>query len=711
MATRSHSPRMSDRMSGRNNAAAPQQRAAAGRSASGRPTAGRAARIAAQRSTPSKNSSRTSSSATARRAEPQRRSSSATPVRGAVTSSRAAVGTTRRSPVASTKRRATESNKRSAARDVEWKRRKVSAPPPEKRTRQRCVASPLRRLRIALVVVAVVLLAIVVRVAYLQTKEADSLQSAGAGQWTRTYSLPAQRGTMFDRHGNELAMSVPAASISINPKLLVDGAVIVQELDTLLDLSDDEVASLLREVESKDRGFVYVARQVDANAGDFVSALGHAGVNVDDVSRREMPGGDTGRSVLGRTNIDGVGIAGLEKQYDDMMTGTGGSMTREVDPQQRTIAGSESITQAPVAGNDLVLTIDRSIQFATEQVLLEQLERIGAKGGTVIALETKTGEILGLASVRRDDQSGEYGVTNGNFAAVDSYEPGSVAKVITIAGALDAGVVTPDATFTVPWRKQYGDDLLKDSHEHPDELMTVSDILTESSNIGTIMVQQELGRYEHYDYMTAFGLGSKTALDFPGESPGILKDVDDLWGSERVTVAYGQGMSSTSLQLVAAINVIANGGIYVAPKLVKATVGPDGKQTPMPSAASHRVVSERAAAQTTAMMQRVVCEGTATRAQVGNLPIAGKTGTAFKAADNGTYFNANGQRIYYASFVGFFPADNPQITILVSVDEPPAGTNDRFGGTAAAPVFAALVPTLLHERNIQPAPGSRGCPE
>ncbi|MFT4772733.1 MAG: cell division protein FtsI (penicillin-binding protein 3) [Candidatus Azotimanducaceae bacterium] len=697
MATRSHSPRTPGRKPGRNDVAAPQERAAS-----------RSARTTAQRSTPSKSSSRTASSTKARRAEPPRRSSSQTPVRGTATSIRGAAG---RSHVAPAKRRAAPSNKRSAARAVEANRPKVSAPSPEKRARQRGVASPLRRLRITLVAIAVVLLAIVGRVAYLQTKEADSLQSAGADQWTRSYSLSAQRGTMFDRHGNELAMSVPAASISINPKLLVNGAVVIQELDTLLDLSDEQVALLLSEVESKDRGFVYVARQVDANAGDFIRALGHAGVNVDDESRREMPGGDTGRSVLGRTNIDGDGIAGLEKQYNDVMTGTGGSMTREVDPKQQTIAGSESITQAPVAGNDLVLTIDRSIQFATEQVLLEQLERIGAKGGTVIALETKSGEILGMASVRRDDQTGEYGVTNGNFAAVDAYEPGSVAKVITIAGALDAGAVTPETDFTVPWRKQYADDLLKDSHEHPDQLLTVSDILTESSNIGTIMVQQELGRYEHYDYMTAFGLGSKTALDFPGESPGLLKDVDDLWGSERVTVAYGQGMSSTSLQLVSAINVIANGGVYVAPKLVKATVGPEGQQTPMPATATHRVVSKQAAAETTAMMQRVVCEGTAKLAQVDDLSVAGKTGTAFKAADNGTYFNEEGDRIYYASFVGFFPADNPQITILVSVDEPPAGTSDRFGGTAAAPVFAALVPTLLHERNIQPAPGSAGCPE
>ena len=661
-----------------------------------------------------------------------RRSSSQTPVRGTVASKRAASGRAqspatkrtgerarrdlRHSPVGPRQRTGSSSpsrplKPRASKRSQQRSRRNVRAPKPDQRAAERGVGLPQRRLRLALVVIALILCGIIARVGYLQTKEADSLRSAGADQWTRSYTLPAQRGTMFDRHGNELAMSVPAASISINPKLIVDGAVVVNDLDNLLELSDEKRADLLDEIARKDRGFVYVARQIDANIGQFIRDLGHAGVNVDDESRREMPGGDTGRSVLGRTNIDGEGIAGLEKQYEDVLTGTSGSMTREVDPKQRTIAGSESIAQAPVDGDDLVLTLDRSIQFSTEQVLLAQLERIGAKGGTVIALDTPTGEVLGMASVRRDDDTGGYAVTNGNFAAVDAYEPGSVAKVITVAGALDAGAVTPDTAFTVPWRKQYADDLLKDSHEHPDLYLTVSDILTESSNIGTIMVQQALGRFEHHEYMTDFGLGEKTALDFPGESDGILKAPDELWGSERVTVSYGQGVSSTSLQLAAAVNVIANGGIYVAPKLVRAVVGPDGTQTPAPDAPSRRVVSEQAANQTAAMMQRVVCEGTATRAQVDNLPIAGKTGTAFKAAPNGTYYNEQGQRIYYASFVGFFPADDPQVTVLVSVDEPPAGTNDRFGGTAAAPVFAALVPTLIHELGIQPAPGSTGCQE
>ncbi len=591
------------------------------------------------------------------------------------------------------------------------RRRRVQAPPPDVRARRRKSGSPRRRLIALLVGVSLLLIAIVARVAYLQTSEAETLRSAGAQQWTRSYDVAAQRGTIFDRDGNELAMSVPAMTISINPKLVENGPATIQMLDDLLGLSDEKVADLLAETAAADRGFVYVARQVDRRVGEQIDEIGLPGVNVDREDRREMPGGDAGRSVLGRTNIDGVGISGLELQYDELLTGAGGSMTKEIAPRGRTIPGSETVTAAPVAGDDLVLTIDRSIQFSLEQVLLEQVSEIGARGATAVVMDTDTGEMLAIASVRRNAGTGAYEVSSGNYAAVDAYEPGSVAKVITIAAALNEGVVTPETGFEVPWRKQYYDDLLKDSHQHPDEWLTVSDILTESSNIGTIMVQQRLGRFIHHDYMRAFGLGERTALDFPGESPGLLKDADDLWGSERVTVAYGQGMASTSLQLVAAVNVIANGGVYVAPTLVRATVGPDGTMTELPPAETRRVVSAETAAATNLMMRRVVCEGTASRAVVDGVTIAGKTGTAFKAAENGTYYNDRGERVYYASFVGFFPAERPEITVQISVDEPPAGTGDRFGGTAAAPVFAELAPTLIHELEIQPPEGSGGCAE
>jgi cell division protein FtsI (penicillin-binding protein 3) len=582
------------------------------------------------------------------------------------------------------------------------------------RARDRKSGVPRRRLIVALMVLSLLLVAVIVRVAILKTTDAESFRSAGAEQWTRTTDIHAQRGTIFDRHGNELAMSVPAASISINPKLLENGPATVQLLGGLLGLSDSTVADLMTEVskpESDRRGFVYVARQVDAALGDQIAALGRAGINVDAEDRREMPGGRTGQTVLGRTDIDGQGIAGLEMQYDSLLTGTGGQLTREIAPGGRTVAGSDTITQQPVPGQDLVLTIDRSIQFASEEILIEQVEAIDAGGGYIIILDAPTGEIIANASVRRDSATGEVEVTRGNFVVTDSYEPGSVAKVITLAGALDAGAVDVDSTFEVPWREQYYDDLLKDSHEHPTEVMSIEDILVESSNIGTIKIQEEMGRFVHHDYMESFGLGRATALDFPGESAGIFKEADELWGSERVTVSYGQGMSSTPLQMIAAVNTIANDGVYVAPSLVRATVGPDGQMTDMPAPASHRVVSSEAAQLTTEIMQEVVCSpiGTARRAAVDGLPIAGKTGTAFKAAPNGTYFNEDGDRIYYASFAGFFPADDPQVTVLVAIDEPPAGSLDRFGGTASAPLFAALTPTLIHELGIQPSEDTVGC--
>ena len=609
---------------------------------------------------------------------------------------------------AATPPRGTSRRRQTRSQRNESVRRRISAPRPEVRARDQKAGSPRRRLIAALLVLSLLLVVIVGRVVMLKTADAETLRSAGAEQWERTTEVVAQRGTIFDRNGHELALSVPAAAISINP-MLIDGPGTIQMLDDLLDLSDDKVAELEAEVESADRGFVYVARQVDDAVGDQIAALNRPGVNVDAETRREMPGGDTAQTVLGGTNIDSVGIAGLELQYNDLLAGSGGVMTREIAPGGRTVAGSETVVEEPVAGDDLVLTIDRSIQFATEQVLIDRVAEINARGGLIVVMDTETGEIYANASVRRDAETGEPVVTSGNFVAVDSYEPGSVAKVITVAGALNEGVVTVDTTFEVPWRKQYYDDLLTDSHEHPTEAMTVSDILIESSNIGTITIQEQMGRFVHHDYMTAFGLGSSTDLDFPGESPGILKPAEELWGSERVTVAYGQGLSSTPLQMVAAVNTIANDGVYVAPSLVRATVGPDGTTTEVPPAATRRVVSEAAARQTAAMMRDVVCFGTASRAAVDGLPIAGKTGTAFKAADNGTYYDENGDRIYYASFVGFYPADDPQVTVLVALDEPPAGTGDRFGGTAAAPVFADLTPTVIHELGIQPADNSVGC--
>nr|MDQ3311770.1 penicillin-binding protein 2 [Actinomycetota bacterium] len=412
-------------------------------------------------------------------------------------------------------------------------------------------------------------------------------------------------------------------------------------------------------------------------------------------------------------DIDGNGIAGLEAKYDDFLTGQSGEVTRQVAPGGRSIPGSENVIEQAQPGKDLVLSLDRSLQFTAEAGLLDRVESIKAKGGSLVVMDTDSGDILAMTSVKRQDD-GSYEVSSGNFAAVDTYEPGSVAKAVTIASALDAGVVEPATTFVVPWQKQYFSDdplLLSDAGYHPTQPMTVEEILVQSSNIGTITVSEEMGVEKQVEYMRDFGFGEVSPLGFPGESGGILEDAEDLQGTEMKTIAYGQGVSVTAVQLVAAINAIANDGTYVSPRLVVGSVAADGELRESRKADSHRVVSTTAARQTAQMMKGVVCRGTATRAQVASMPIAGKTGTGLKAQPNGTYFDDKGNKAYYASFVGFMPADDPQVTMLISIDEPPAGSGDRFGGTAAAPMFAQLAPALIQELGLTPPAGGNGCTE
>ena len=573
------------------------------------------------------------------------------------------------------------------------------------------IGNQRRRIQIVVAVVLVMLIIVTTKVVGLQTAGGDSMRAEGANQWTRTTTVVADRGTIFDRNGEELAVSIPSATISINPKLIDNEEATLNMLATMLSLDVDEQQRLYDEMILKDKGFVYVRRQVDADLGDQIAALKLSGVNVDPEPTRLLPGGDTGRSVIGRTDIDGVGTAGLELQYDSILSGENGSVTRQVAPGGRSIAGTENAVDGAVPGDDLILTLDRSIQFTCEQALLERVSNTGSKAGTCIVMDAESGELYAMASVKRDVDTDEVLITSGNHAAVDVYEPGSVAKVITIAAGLETGVVGPNTVFNVPWRAQYGDDLLRDSHEHPDEDMTVRQILVESSNIGTIKVQEEVQLRRHWDFMRAFGLGEPTALDFPGESAGIFKDWNELFGSEKYTVSYGQGLASTPIQLISAVNVIANDGLYVAPKLVRGFVGEDGEITPTSPSATHEVISPNTAEVMQSIMTEVVCSGTATRAQVSSFNVAGKTGTGLKAQPNGGYEDEFGVRSYYASFVGFFPAEDPQITVLISIDEPPAGTINRFGGTAAAPVFARLVPTIAHELGIQPPTNGTTCSE
>lgn len=573
---------------------------------------------------------------------------------------------------------------------------------------------PRRRLILTLVGLVLVLGFVLGKVALMQGGgTAEALRNAGAAQWTRDRELPAQRGAIFDRNGTDLALSVPAATVVVNPTQIDDPAGTARVLGSVLGFGPEREAELAAAIAAdadKNIGFRYVARQVDASLGDRIAELRLTGVQIVDEDKRIMPTGRTGQSVIGRTDIDGVGISGLELQFEDILQGQPGEMTVDVAPGGRTVAGSEQIVRPPVEGLDLVTTLDRSVQHFVEDALVDRVNATRAKGGQVIVMLT-SGDIVAMASVERDDR-GVAVVSPGNWAAVGAYEPGSVGKVITVAGALQDGVVDPDTHFNVPWRYDctlnVNDGWLHDSHEHADQWLSVGGVLSESSNVGTILVSRQLGYERQYHYLTAFGIGQRTGLGFPGESDGILKPWQEWEGTERCTMAYGQGLASTPVQLAAAVNTIANNGVYVSPRLVTGTVGEDGAVTPSAAPTSREVLSPGVAATVQQMMKAVVCDGTADAAQVDGLSVAGKTGTAYKAQEDGTYFLEDGiHHAYYSSFVGFFPAEAPEVTILVSIDEPAQGYNS--GSQSAAPLFQELVPTIRHELGIVPPPGSTDC--
>ena len=250
---------------------------------------------------------------------------------------------------------------------------------------------------------------------------------------------------------------------------------------------------------------------------------------------------------------------------------------------------------------------------------------------------------------------------------------------------------------------------IKDAYPHETEPMSVQQILVKSSNIGTMMAAETIGVERLHEYLTSFGFGSATGLQYPGESSGTLRSVDRLRGSEKATITYGYGFAATSLQLVSAVNAVANGGVYVPPRLVRSTIDENGKVWETPMGESHRVVSESTSNTMADLLSAVVCSGTGTRAQVPGITVAGKTGTGYKVQDNGTYVTEDGSRAYFATFVGYLPADNPRVTILVSIDEPDPSSRDRFGGTAAAPVFSALAQVAIQELSIEPTVGDVGC--
>ncbi len=562
------------------------------------------------------------------------------------------------------------------------------------------------------VVVAILLSLLGVRVALLQTVWAGDYREASVSQRTRVQVIRAERGSILDRNGRELALPVPTRTVFADPRSVVDPVGVANVVAGVLQLDSQAEVELATKLQNKTSSFVYIARQADKEVADAILALGLKGVSSYRESGRALSSASL-QAVIGRTDIDGVGISGLELKYHDLLTGVDGRIVREVNSSGKSIAAGGGEVLEPTSGGQVTTTIDRTIQFQVDGIVKQQVERLGARGGMAIVMDTKTGEIYAMSNIRINED-GTYSSQSGNFAAVEANEPGSVAKVFSIAAAINEGAVDTASSFSVPGSQVFDKGTqweykVTDAYPHGLEDMSVRKIFVDSSNIGTIQISRTLDTKKNHEYLKLFGFGTKTSVEYPGESRGSLRPVSKWQGTEKFSFSYGYGYTSTALQLTAAVNVVANKGVYVAPKMLLKSTDKDGTTISTPASATHQVLSASTAQTMATLMTDVVCYGTGKLAKMPGMSVAGKTGTAYKLQDNGTYTNDEGARTYFASFVGFLPANNPRMTVLVSIDEPDPYSNDRFGGTAAAPVFARIGQVLINELNIRPEGNDLGC--
>ena len=556
---------------------------------------------------------------------------------------------------------------------------------------------PSRRLACVLVVTVIAFTAVLVRVGTLQTVDAARYTALGESQRVHAVVLPAERGTIFDRNGAELALTVPKKTVWADPRLITDPTTAAGKLAPILGIDPAALTDRL----SRQADFVYVARQIDDIAAQRIAGLHLSGINLIDEPSRVSPAGELARSIVGRVDIDSKGVSGIEGEYDQRLAGAPGRLVRERDAQGNTIPVGRQSLEPAQPGDDVVLTIDRSLQFATEQALLRQVTAVGARGARAIIQDPRTGDVLAMANVDIDPQTGTPVVSSANEALTAVFEPGSVNKVITAAAAIEEGLVNPSTVLQVPDHLQVSDHLFSDHDPHPVTSWSVTDIVTRSSNIGTIMIAQMLGKDRIDEYLRKFGLGSKTALDFPGESAGLMLDPKDWSGTSIGSIPIGQGISVTAMQMLEVYDVIANGGMYVAPRLVDATIDSGGTRHDAPEAEQKRIVSAETAAKVNAMLQNVVAskDGRGFRAAVPGYSVAGKTGTARKPNDNGIPGYQTGA--YVSSFAGYLPAENPQVSIIVVVDEP---STSIYASVVSAPLFSELA--NLAVRQLRIAPGS-----
>jgi cell division protein FtsI/penicillin-binding protein 2 len=529
---------------------------------------------------------------------------------------------------------------------------------------------------------------LLLRATWLQGVRAESLARLGQTQHRESVTLPASRGTLYDRTGVELGLGEQATTVYANPKQIVNPKAASLAVERTLGLDANRVYP---ELADRTRGFVYVERQADPAQAAALKRLKLSGFGFYPEERRSYPQGSVASQVLGYVGVDGDGLSGLELQFDKQLSGHAGSETIVKDPGGRVIDVQQQRQETP--GRNVFLTIDHTIQANAEQVLRETVHKWHAKSASAIVLDPRTGAVLGMAvqpgydanrfpSAPRDLQR--------NRTVTDTYEPGSTFKLVTVAGVLSERLVSPSTRFTLPYSLKVADRVIHDAEQRGTVNYSVAQILAHSSNIGAIELAEMLGKTRLSSWINRFGFGRTTGIDFPGESPGIVLPPDKWSGSTIGNVPIGQGIAVTPVQMAAAYAAIANHGVWSRPHLVDHVAG-GGR----PSLKRRRLVSPAIASQLMMMLKDVVAEGTGTYAAMPGYQVAGKTGTAQKPDSHGGY--ATGR--YVASFVGIVPASRPRLVVLVTVDEPQGAI---WGGVVAAPAFQQIARFDLQYLEVPP---------
>jgi cell division protein FtsI (penicillin-binding protein 3) len=577
------------------------------------------------------------------------------------------------------------------------------------RTTRPRAAQPARRLGVcsALLILGFGLLA--ARVGQLQLGNGAKYKQLSVELALHTIPLTAQRGSIFDRNGRDLAMSIEKTTVYADPTLVTDPIGEAARLAPVLHVAQTRLLANLSDkgAPTSPRHFVYLAHTVADNVAQAVQAMKLPGVGFVPESARSYPAGSVGSAVIGQVRSDGPGLAGVEKQYDALLAGKPGKLVVEQDPLGHDIPDTQETRVNAQRGTDVVLTLDEDLQWQSEYSLLDQVKATGANSGMAVTIDVTNGNVLAMAGVlgaTATTPAHVAGPGDNNQPLTDLFEPGSTNKLITLSWALEHGHVTPSTMFEVPYSinvdpsvpglKPYYDAEAHVGVPNGIEHWTTADILRESSNVGVIKIAMKMRNQELADGMRAFGLGKQTNIAWPYQPSGLLIPPSQYYATGKYSTAIGYGVAVTGMQMLDAFTTIANRGVTRPPQLVDATIDAKGVRHPLLAPQATRVVSDNTASEMTQMLEGVVANGTGACAAIPGYVVAGKTGTAKKALATGGYTSA----ATMASFIGFAPAAHPRFATLVVLDE----KNLSYGGEVSAPVFSEITQFALQQYGVNP---------